>query len=251
MFRARLAVVVCLAGLAVPMAAAAQEATTAPQPPPAATSSPEPSASDQEARSLFRAGTSALDDGRFEDALAHFERAYELTHRSELLYNIGLTAVTLQRTDRALSAFEQFLRDSPETSHRREVEGRIRSLRAMRPRRTTAPSGGATRADAGPGAGPWIVLGSSGAVAIGGVVLFSLGLLSNSNVRDAAPGTPWATVSADYDRGPLFTTLGAIVGAIGLAGTAAGIGWLVTGRDGDERVRVTVGPGGIAVGGRL
>lgn len=89
-----------------------------------------PSASrDAEARGLFEAGRAAFSDGRFEDALEYFQRSYDLSHRGELLYNIGSAADRLQQEERALTAFEEYLRELPEATNRREVEGRIRVLR--------------------------------------------------------------------------------------------------------------------------
>jgi tetratricopeptide (TPR) repeat protein len=42
-----------------------------------------------EAKEEYRAGSDAYALGNYEDAVAHFERAYELTHQPELLFNLG------------------------------------------------------------------------------------------------------------------------------------------------------------------
>jgi tetratricopeptide (TPR) repeat protein len=84
---------------------------------------------DAEARGLFEAGRAAFNDGRFEDALGYFRRAYELSGRADLLYNIGNTADRLRREGEALDAFEQYLREVPSSPNRREVEGRVRVMR--------------------------------------------------------------------------------------------------------------------------
>jgi tetratricopeptide (TPR) repeat protein len=42
-----------------------------------------------EARSEFRAGSDAYALGNYEEAVTHFERAYELTHRPDFLFNLG------------------------------------------------------------------------------------------------------------------------------------------------------------------
>jgi len=213
-------------------------------------------ARDQEARALFAAGTSALDEGRFEDALGYFEHAYALSHRVGLLYNIGLTSATLQRRDRAIEAFEQFLHEDPGSEHRREVEGRLAVLRApgSTPAAARPPVAAAAprtrprdREDARPG--PWIVIASSAAVTAGGAALFVAGLLTSSTVTDAADGTPWVSVASDYDRGVVLTTAGGIAMAVGVAGVAAGIVWRVASGDGAERMRVAAGLGGLALEG--
>ncbi|MFK7998660.1 MAG: hypothetical protein AB8H86_03645, partial [Polyangiales bacterium] len=51
---------------------------------------------DVEAQARFTAGEIAFSAGRFEDALSDFQRAYELSERPQLLYNIGLTAYRLR-----------------------------------------------------------------------------------------------------------------------------------------------------------
>lgn len=83
---------------------------------------------DQEARALFEAGRTAFRAGRFDAALKHFEGAYELSERPELLYNIGSAADRLRMDARALEAFEQYLEAVPDAPNREEVQSRIRVL---------------------------------------------------------------------------------------------------------------------------
>jgi hypothetical protein len=87
------------------------------------------SSRDQEARALFEAGRVAFSDGRYDDAMGYFRRAYELSGRPELLYNVGTTADRLRRTDEAVGAFEQFLAEVPESPNRKEVLSRVAILR--------------------------------------------------------------------------------------------------------------------------
>ena len=205
----------------------------------------------QEARALFDAGSTALDAGRFADALGYFERAEGLSHHPAFLYNIGIAASELGQFDRAIAAFQQFLREEPDTDHRQDVEGRLHLLEIARNRQQSGPGPVAPVVPAeshGPGVAPWIVIGASGAAVIGGAVLFAVGLGANSTVESSVD---WPSVSADYDRGKLFTTLGAIIGAVGLAGAAAGVVWLVagSGEPGEASVHASAGLGGVSIGG--
>lgn len=109
-----------------PELAAAQD-TGAADPP--AGEAPPDASHDAEARGLFEAGRAAFADGRFEDALRYFEQSHALSHRPELLYNIGSAADRLQREEQALHAFEEYVERLPDAPNRREVEGRIRVLR--------------------------------------------------------------------------------------------------------------------------
>jgi tetratricopeptide (TPR) repeat protein len=84
---------------------------------------------DEEARTLFKAGTMAYRDGRFEEALRHFERSHELSGRPKLLFNIGSAAERAGKQDKALRSYERYLEEVPEAENRSFVEGRIRVLR--------------------------------------------------------------------------------------------------------------------------
>ncbi|MDQ3031454.1 MAG: tetratricopeptide repeat protein [Myxococcota bacterium] len=86
-------------------------------------------AHDAEARALFEAGRVAFSDGRFEDALSHFQRSYDLSGRADLLYNIGTSQDRLRHEAEAVAAFERYLELVPDAENRREVEGRLRVLR--------------------------------------------------------------------------------------------------------------------------
>ncbi|MCB9658244.1 MAG: tetratricopeptide repeat protein [Sandaracinaceae bacterium] len=85
-------------------------------------------ASEEEARALFVAGRVAFDEGRFEDAHEYFTRSYELSHRPELLYNIGTCADRLGHQEEALEVFREYVAQSPESPKRAQVEARIAVL---------------------------------------------------------------------------------------------------------------------------
>jgi tetratricopeptide (TPR) repeat protein len=86
---------------------------------------------DREARFLFEAARSAYDAGRYEDALTSFQRAYELSQRPALLYNVGQAADRLRKDEIALDAFERYVQALPDAENRPAVEERIRVLRAV------------------------------------------------------------------------------------------------------------------------
>lgn len=92
-----------------------------------------PSASgDQVARNLFNAGKVAYDAGDYQDALQFFEQAYERSHRSALLYNIGQAADRMRLDDKAIASFRAYLDQTPDAPNRAEVENRIRALEQSR-----------------------------------------------------------------------------------------------------------------------
>ncbi len=90
---------------------------------------PEAMQPEAEAKALFQAGAAALGDGRYQAALEHFSRSYELSERPELLYNIGVAHDRLRHDREALEAFEGYLAARPDAANRSDVEARMTVLR--------------------------------------------------------------------------------------------------------------------------
>ncbi|MDD9934230.1 MAG: hypothetical protein OXT09_11540 [Myxococcales bacterium] len=88
-------------------------------------------ASDQMAKEQFQQGRQAYNGGNFQQALDAFQRAYQLSPRPELLFNIGQAADRLRMDDLALSSFKQYLAELPQAHNREQVENRVRALEAV------------------------------------------------------------------------------------------------------------------------
>jgi tetratricopeptide (TPR) repeat protein len=84
---------------------------------------------DAEAQATFQAGLIAYEAGRYQSALDNFERAYELSQRPALLYNVGLAAERLRNDARAVSAYERFLVEVPDAPNADQVRARLDVLR--------------------------------------------------------------------------------------------------------------------------
>jgi tetratricopeptide (TPR) repeat protein len=96
-----------------PLAVRAQEGTTA---------------EDRQARAEFQAGRESFDAGRWEEALTHFEKAYELSPRPVLLYNIAKAQDNLGQLRDARATYKRFLAAVPDASNRGAVERRVAEL---------------------------------------------------------------------------------------------------------------------------
>ena len=166
---------------------------------------------DQEARALFQAGTVAFSDARYDDALGHFRRAYELSGRPQLLYNIGLAADRLRRDAEALEAFEGYLSEVPDSMQHQDVEARVRVLRAATAQNApeTGETGGGT-SDEGTADEGTAGEGTSYDPASDG---------GGSNASEPDDGPPGAV---DSDGGPSLVGP-VILGGVGLAGLAAAV----------------------------
>jgi tetratricopeptide (TPR) repeat protein len=95
---------------------------------PAQPSEPEPT-DDQKARELFEQGDEQYKSGRYEEALIALRRAYELSGREALLFNIANALEKLGRDEQALENLEAYAPHAPE-ARRVGVTARIEALRA-------------------------------------------------------------------------------------------------------------------------
>lgn len=215
-------------------------------------------AMDAEARALFEAGNTAFNDTRYADALTHFRRAYELSERPELLYNVGVAADRLRRDAEALDAFEAFLAAVPDHPRRRDVEARVRILRESVARAEAAPeeSAGDEEPDltespppapaASGGPSTLAIAGAStlGALGVAGVVAAIAGMAGGECLAHAG-GT------CIEERRPAWAPIG-VYGGLGIAAIAGAIVWIVVdaGQSGGEgEVQVGLGPSGLSVRG--
>ena len=213
---------------------------------------------DEEARNLFHAGEVAFGDGRFESALDYFQRAYELSGRGAMLYNIASAADRLRRDRDALEAFERYLREVPEAGNRAQVEARIAVLREaiaraesaeasahVAPEPTTETVPPEEPASSSPAVGAWVLLAAGAAIAVGGGVSLGLAAADVASVEHAPPDTEWSTVADAFGRSEAESIAGAILLGVGGAAMVAGIVWAVLPSSESASVTVSVSPGGL------
>lgn len=97
------------------------------------TLSPSPAIAQTSARRAFQRGVSALNEGRFADAVTALEESYELQHAPIVLYDLGLSYRALGRYREAADSFERYV-EAPErgADARRinTVRDELRRLRA-------------------------------------------------------------------------------------------------------------------------
>jgi hypothetical protein len=101
-------------------------------PPPIARSAP---TEDQlaEARAHFERGVLLFDAGDNDGALVEFQRAYDLSRRATVLFNIAATCQALRRYGEAIEALRRFLAESTEEQRRqrRDAERTLRELEQL------------------------------------------------------------------------------------------------------------------------
>lgn len=226
---------------------------------------------DAEAEARFTAGEIAFSAGRFDDALGDFQRAYELSERPELLYNIGLSAYRLRQDELALESFERFLELLPNHPNEEQVQGRIQAIH-----RNQANDGDGENRDEGDGVGgenlddgdgvgddtpqqgladdpsrvgPWALGLAGGAAVIGGAVLLALALSDRSEIESMSEAVPWPQIEDQVDSVPRRSGVGIGLLAVGGAAALGAVLWrLVTP---NEDVHLRVGAGTLSVDGQF
>ena len=225
---------------------------------------------DEQARALFAEGEAAYGQGQFEHALDLFQRAYELSGRAELLYNVGISATNAGQDAVALQALEGYLAALPDAGNRALVEGRLDSLRrriAEHEAATRAVEADRARAEADRAAEArrrregaegtrtlgWALTITGGVLAIAGGVLLGVGFADIASVDGAQDGTPWVDVRDAAARAPIFTGSGWAGLGVGVALAGIGLGVALGTSDPEEpgRVTVSLGIGGLTIGGRF
>lgn len=233
-----------------------------------AQSSLSPEARIEKAKMAFSSGTQAYADGEFEAALASFQLAYALTGSPDLLYNIATVSDRMRHDEAALEAYEGYLDARPKSADREHVESRIEVLRTsiearrraeldaeIEARKAAIEAAARIKAErpltqhVGPGPGPWITIGVSGAAVVTGAVLLGLGQRDQKHVEGAPPGSSYSMVQEMAERGPRLSKAGIGMLSVGGAGVLGGVIWQLTGGHDEEIPEVSIGPTGVSVKG--
>lgn len=223
---------------------------------------PEPERVDlaeEEARTVFRAGELAFRDGRFDDAAEHFARAYELSGRPRLLYNLGLSFERLRRDREALDALERYLELEPDAQNRSSIESRMAIMRESLDRRDRpAPPPGVPppvepERTASRGRTPIAAIALAGGGVVTAVLAGVFWARANSAHDDlgAGCGATAACTQEDIDDsgGPRYARVTrALVGVTAALGAAAGVALILELRAGGS-VEAGAGADGVFVRG--
>ena len=225
------------------VAAFALARPVAAQAPPAASTTKQPTsqAKDELARELYQRGDDKYGRGDYRGAARDFERAYELSGRPALLYNLGNVYEKLTRYDDALRSLRAYLPIAPD-ARKVEVEARIVKLEPLAATQRAAvpvpaPAGPPpTAAEATPLSGQTIAgisLLAVGALGMGvGAVFGGAALGARSDAQRLCPQVGAVRECTDDARGVLADderySLAADIGLLaGGAALALGAGLLV------------------------
>ena len=172
-------------------------------------------ADSKEAQVLFENGARAYQEGRYEDAVDLFLKAYTIDPQPELLYNVAQAYERLGDVRNALRSYRDYLRQHPNDQDRAFVETRVQNLeKRLREQGiqqvsvfSTPPGATVLLDDATVGKTPWTGEAPSGRHVI---VLRHDGYVDARKefvLTDRAVDLDLALVSADRSTAPPSTTL--------------------------------------------
>lgn len=244
-------------------AAAAQSRRHRPPPaPPPSAEEANQAANDSAARSRFEAGFTFYEAGRFEEALAEFQAAWQLSQRPAMLINIANAAERSLQFSVAVDALRLYLERAPDSPDRDATERRIardestlaRAAAAAQPTPAPAPVvlPAPEPADGAPVAAI-VTLSAGGALAIGAVIT---GLLAHGTYGDlqtaCVEGACPPDRASDLSTGKTLALVSTIL--TGAAIVAGGVGLLMLFLSGSDdeapetRARLELAPGPALVG---
>jgi hypothetical protein len=133
----------------------------------------------------------------------------------------------------------------------------LRSIRPTVAEAAIAPSpshslqpAAANATDGADSIAPWIVVGASAAVAIGGAVFLGVSLSDKAEIENAEPGEHyWSDVEGAYERVPVFSAIGVTMLSLGAAGIATGLAWKFWPQVEAQPIAVQPLPGGVSLRG--
>lgn len=186
---------------------------------------------DDEARTAYQTAVTAYEDGDMDLALTLFQRAYDLSPRPQLLYNIGSTAERLGRAEQAIESYAAFVEALPEHEKADFARGRLEDLRS---------------AESSSGANLGLAVGLP--LAIAGAALAGVGIVgaltaSGCTERNAADV---CVEERTGETGPIAAYIG-----VGAAAFVAGLTWLIVASTSEDDVQVGFGPTSVSVRGRF
>lgn len=197
---------------------------------------------DQEAKSHFRVGGTLYDEGRFREAAAEFEKAYALSGKPELLFNMYIAYRDAGLTKRAAEVLRKYLAEAPNVPDRRKLEVRLEAMeqtleaekeqgaeevQAEDGTEPGAEAGETAREESGASPVPWVVIGVGAAAIVAASVTGIIALNDSNDIADACGSDnvcpPDFPLDAKRDEARRWTRATDALWPIGVAALGTGI----------------------------
>jgi tetratricopeptide (TPR) repeat protein len=219
-----------------------------------------PAAKKDQAEERFQLAQEHYRNGRFAESVEILLELRKSFPDPILLYNLARSYEGLGENEKAIEAYEQYLKEAPDTEDKGAVEQRVTTLRQQidekqrleadrerlrkqKPRTIVREKEVAPR---GPGIWPWLVVGA-GVVSTG--VGATFGVLAKQSEGHANDEPSQEAAKADLDRGEKQATIANVALIGGGVLLAAGVTWIVlsprSSKSPSTSVDLGVGPGGV------
>ncbi|MBX3190617.1 MAG: tetratricopeptide repeat protein [Labilithrix sp.] len=215
----------------------------------------------ERALELSKRSKDAYREGRLSDAVTLLLEARELEREPVLVYNLARAYEGLGDADRALAAYEEYLREDPnardrgaitqkievlrqQIADRRELEKQRNEALGRADREKTAPSWAPPGRPAS--AVPWVVAGAGVVVAAAGGVFGILALNRHQEAQDERSGMRAAEAQSSAETAASIANVCLLTGAlVAVGGAAWGLVDLRSTRSSSTALRVA--PGGVVL----
>lgn len=201
------------------------------------------------ARGHYLMGQEHYQAARFAEAADEFQRAYDLSQRPALLFNLYVAHRDAGQTREAARALRLYVDSAPADPQIEVLRGRLATLEsqiaaedaraaaasqaATEPTRepdATAPGEAAAPSSSGGDVGPWVVIGVGGAVAIGAIATaivtsVTYGDLSSTCMDGLCP--PGTDVEGRRSTGSTLALTSDLLGGVAAATMIGGIVWAI------------------------
>lgn len=195
----------------------------------------------QKASQLLKEADEAFQRGDYQTALQGYQEAYQLSPRAELLFNMAQCYRLLSWPEEAVSYYQRFLLEAPDTSLRADIEALIREMSP-----TSAPISMPVTPPAEEKGFP-VLYGVSG-VSLGlGLVSGGIALASGLKAKQiAAQENP--SINAFQKNSRRARTLGIAADVfLGAAVISGGAGFLLHRSKTPEDLKVSILPAGVSI----
>jgi tetratricopeptide (TPR) repeat protein len=241
--------------------------------------------SDEQAKSHFKVGKTLYEAGRFAEAAAEFEKAYALSKKDPLLYNIYVAYRDASDLPHAIDALRSYLNSAQlEPDERVNLQARLRAMEDANSRAEASRAAAQAPAPAAPAPEaaapapvappalapttppapehsspvPYVLAIGGGTLLLGGVVT---GLVASSKIGSIQDDCKDHTCPPDYgiddkrSDARTWRTVALVLSGAGVVTAAIGVVLLLT-RDGDTEAppasaALDCGPNGCSVHGRF
>jgi tetratricopeptide (TPR) repeat protein len=185
------------------------------------------SATDEQARQLYAEGDRHYNEGRYELAVQAFQRAYQLSGRPLLLFNLANAYERLGRYADALESLRGYAPSAP-PNEAAQVQARIASLEQRAAEFGQSPGEGGSSADESLLVPGIVLTAAGGALGIGGIVMAVLALDAHAAAQAACAevgGQTFCEAGARdaVDNEALYALLADLGMSIGGAAVLAGL----------------------------